>query len=158
MIHAIIFDWKRTLYDPDKKTLIDGAEELLSYLHKKRIPLFLIGKGGQDMYSEVDKLNVRKFFSEIIFQEGKKEAAQFVRFVSPENPQHTIFIGDRAKSELAIGAALGANTIWIRQGKFADEEPENKEPTYVVTNLKECRNLLEKILRSYSRSENCIYA
>jgi len=32
MINAIIFDWKRTLYNPDDGTLINGTKEILEML------------------------------------------------------------------------------------------------------------------------------
>ncbi len=37
------------------------------------------------------------------------------------DPKKTIFIGDRVRSELEIGNKLGATTIWVKQGIFADE-------------------------------------
>jgi len=52
---TLIFDWKRTLYDPDTKTLIKGALDLLEYLKNKNIPMVLIGKGKEDMNEEVYK-------------------------------------------------------------------------------------------------------
>ena len=144
MIHSIIFDWKRTLYNPDDGTLIDGSMEILEFLKKHNISLFLIGKGGLDMYSEVDRLGVKKYFKNIVFQEGAKEETLFKPYVSNENAHNTIFIGDRARSELAVGKALGATTIWVRQGKFSEETPENKdqESNYTVASLRETKELL----------------
>jgi len=34
-IKAIIFDWGRTLFDSEKKTLYPETEEILNYLSKK---------------------------------------------------------------------------------------------------------------------------
>ena len=47
MIKNIIFDWKRTLYNPDEMTLISGAKELLDLVKEENIPMILIGKGGE---------------------------------------------------------------------------------------------------------------
>lgn len=55
MIKSIIFDWKRTLYGPDNKTLLEGTKELLLFLKKKNIPLYLIGKGDDKIRQEVKK-------------------------------------------------------------------------------------------------------
>ena len=49
-ITNIIFDWKGTLYNLADKCLIKGTIELLELLQTKNIPIYLIGKGGQDMY------------------------------------------------------------------------------------------------------------
>lgn len=140
----IIFDWKRTLYDPDRKTLIDGATDLLGFIKGKNIPMVLVGKGGDDMEEEVGRLGVRKYFLKTIFAEGEKDPNIFRAFIS-KNPEKTIFIGDRVRSELEIGNQLGATTIWVKQGKFVTEEPENKdqEPEYIVNSLSECLKLLK---------------
>lgn len=141
----IIFDWKRTLYDPDNKVLIDGARELLDFLKSKDIPMVLIGKGGDDMQQEVDRLGVGGHFQKIVFAQGEKDPNTFVAYVSKEDPKKTLFIGDRVRSELEIGNKLGATTIWVRAGKFAAELPENKdqEPEYTVNSLAECLKLLK---------------
>lgn len=139
---VIIFDWKRTLYDPDKKSLMDGAVNLLSSLQKKNISLILIGKGGEDMYSEVQRLDVKKFFCKIVFEEGSKDLSIYKLYVS-ENPKETVFVGDRIRSELAVGNKLGCVTIWLKQGKFAEEGPvdDSQKPAYIVTTIEELENL-----------------
>lgn len=149
-MYSIIFDWKRTLYNPDTGELINGSKELLEYAKTRTTKLVLIGKGAQEMHDEVKRLGVKDYFSEIIFQEGKKDSEVFKKFVSTDNPKDTLFIGDRIRSELAVGRELGATTIWIRNGKFADElaESENQEPDHTVSSLFECIKLL-KSLRQY---------
>lgn len=144
----IIFDWKRTLYDPDNKVLIDGATDLLGFIKGKNIPMVLVGKGGDDMQQEVDRLGVGVSFQNIVFAQGEKDPNTFAAYVSKDDPKKTLFIGDRVRSELEIGNELGAITIWVKQGKFAQEEPENKqqEPDYTVTSLNDCLNLLKGLI------------
>lgn len=144
MIDIIIFDWKRTLYDPDAKSLVDGAFKLLEYVKSENIPVILVGKGGEDMQQEVDRLKVNRYFQKIIFAKGEKDPDVFKAFIS-DNPSKTVLIGDRVRSELEIGNKLGATTIWVKQGKFATEKPENKnqEPEYTVGSLTECLKLLK---------------
>lgn len=144
-MYTCIFDWKRTLYDPDRKTLINGSEELLQFLKGKGVKLVLVGKGDEDMHTEVDRLNIRSFFADVVFKEGAKDESLFKPFMEPE-PQNTLFIGDRVRSELAAGNKLNATTIWVKAGKFAKEEPEDEsqKPTYTVESLLEIIPLLEK--------------
>ncbi len=146
-ISAIIFDWKRTLYDPDSKILVAGAEELLATAQGLSIPLYLIGKGGEDMYAETKRLGIENYFTKIVFEEGAKEESLFVPFISSD-PSTTVFIGDRIQSELAVGKSLGATTIWVRQGKFATEMPlgKDQEPDYIVASLYDAKELLTKTL------------
>lgn len=145
VIKTVIFDWKRTLYDPDGKNLIDGAKELLEFIKSKNISMILVGKGSEDMNEEVDRLGVKKYFKEVIFAEGEKNLNVFIPYISKENPKRTIFIGDRVRSELEIGNRLGVTTIWVKQGKFAREEPENEfqRPDYTVYSLRECVEVLK---------------
>lgn len=144
-MYSIIFDWKRTLYNPDTAELIEGAKELLKFAKSKTSSLILIGKGAQEMHDEVKRLGVKEYFSDIIFQEGKKDPEDFKKFISKNNPKHTIFIGDRVRSELAVGNLLGATTIWVKNGKFEDELPEteNQNCDYEAANLNECLKILE---------------
>ncbi len=149
MIYSIIFDWKRTLYDPDSKTLINGAKALLAFCKGKNIPMILVGKGGEDMQQEVDRLGVLGYFREIVFAEGEKDPQVFKKYFSSD-PKKTIFIGDRNRSELEIGKKLGATTIWVKQGKFSVEEPENEnqKPDYTVLSLHDCIRQLQVFLLS----------
>lgn len=144
MINLVIFDWKRTLYDPDLKILINGTEELLEYLKEQNVPLVLIGKGGDDMNEEVTRLGVKDYFQKIVFAQGDKDPNVFAAQIEG-NPEDTLLIGDRVRSELEIGNKLGATTIWVKQGKFASELPETKdqEPDYTVSSLRDCLNLLK---------------
>ncbi len=148
-IAAIIFDWKRTLYDPDSKTLVEGATQLLATAQEIGAPMYLVGKGGNDMYAEAKRLDVHELFTKVVFQEGAKEEGLFKPFMS-KNPRETLFIGDRIQSELAAGKSLGATTLWVRQGKFANEEPRGKdqEPDYTVTSLPEAVSLLTRLLNT----------
>lgn len=148
MINLVVFDWKRTLYGPDTKELIKGALNLLEFIRSKNISMVLVGKGGDDMRGEVERLKVKQYFRKIVFAEGEKDPNIFIPHVSKDDPKMTVFIGDRVRSELEIGKRLGATTIWIKQGKFADEKPENQEqePDYTVSNLSQCQLLLKSIL------------
>ena len=145
MIYSVIFDWKRTLYDPDNKLLIKDGLKILKFLKRKNVPLILIGKGGNNMLNEVDRLGIKDYFSDIVFCKERKDNRLFESYISNTNPKATLIIGDRVRSELEIGNILNATTIWIRQGKFATEKPliKNQTPTYTVNSLYELLTLLK---------------
>lgn len=146
-MRTMIFDWKQTLYNPEEKKLIDGAVDILSYLKDKGVYLAVIGKGGDDMYDEVARLGVKEYFDHIAFREGTKDAGLFTEVVDIEGPAQTVFVGDRVRSELEVGNSLGCRTIWVKQGKFANELPENKNqiPTHTVTSLHEAQKVLKTV-------------
>jgi len=145
-MYTIIFDWKRTLYNPDSKTLIKGSLQLLKYLKQKNINVILIGKGGSEMYQEVKRLKISKYFTKIIFQEGKKDINLYSPFVSIENPKLTVIVGDRVRSELKIGNKLKSTTIWLKKGKFAKELPlsNDQKPNYTVNSIAELLEFFKK--------------
>ncbi|QQS20436.1 HAD hydrolase-like protein [Candidatus Saccharibacteria bacterium] len=78
---------------------------------------------------------------------GCKDTDLFALFVNTFDAKQTVFIGDRVRSELAVGNVLGATTIWVKQGKFANELPEldSEKPTSTVASLTEVKNLLTKL-------------
>jgi ribonucleotide monophosphatase NagD (HAD superfamily) len=141
--HSIIFDWKRTLYNPDTSTLIDGAVQVLNYFSRHNIPMFLIGKGQQEMHDEANRLDVAKYFQDILFVEGSKDPNDFMKYMNLSYPERTIVVGDRINSELSVGKRVGARTIWVKQGKFASEiaENESQQPDFVVCSLVEILDL-----------------
>jgi len=145
MAKSIIIDWKQTLYDPSSNDLIIGAQELLDYLQNSGVDLYLVGKGDKDMYDEVIRLKVKTFFKEVFFVGTEKKQEHFKRYLNMDNPNLSLVIGDKLSSEIEIGNKLGATTIQVRQGKFANEEPENENqiPNFVVTNLFELLKLLQ---------------
>jgi FMN phosphatase YigB (HAD superfamily) len=142
-IHSVIFDWKRTLYDPQTKTLIDGSVEVLEYFWKCKVPLYLVGKGKQEMYDEVVRLKVQKYFNKVLFVQDSKQTKDFEKFIDSQGPKNTVVIGDRFSSEMTLGINLGTTTIWIKKGKFKDEAPENQKlkPDYTLGDLKEILDL-----------------
>lgn len=142
-----IFDWKRTLYDPDKRTLIDNAKEILEALHRKGVLLVLIGMGDKEMYQEVERLGLSDYFTHIKFLNEGKNASIFQPYIDGEQPGKTLVIGDRARGEVQVGNSLGATTIWIKQGKFADELPEEgkQKPSYETDGLAGLSTILDKI-------------
>ncbi len=122
MIDTIIFDWKRTLYDPETKQLISGARAVLEDLFKRNVRIVLIGKGGADMDEVLDVLDARKFFANVHFVPAKSDEL-FEQYVSKQHPETTLVVGDRAQGEIAIGKSLGARCVWVRAGEFSDEVP-----------------------------------
>lgn len=145
---TIILDWKQTLYNPETEQLVSGAADFLAFLQQQDVRIVLIGKGSQDMHQEVERLQVKDYFDEIIFSDEPKDVAQFAPFVDSNNPIDTYVIGDRIKGEISVGNTLGATTIWVQQGKFASETPQDdtEKPAYTVSSLPEVKTILENLL------------
>jgi len=91
-----------------------------------------------------EQRTVQKYFDGVKFVDGEKDPEYYKSHIDTSNPSRTIVIGDRARSELAAGKSLNATTIWVRQGRYADELPESEQfaPDHQVQSLIRLRNLL----------------
>lgn len=122
MIERIVFDWKRTLLDPERATLLPNARLVLRTLHHQGFDLILIGKGEGDMEDTIDRLGARSFFSAVHFVPQKNDSL-FRQYIPAANPETTLAVGDRAQKEIVLAKSLGAKAIWLRAGIFRDELP-----------------------------------
>lgn len=129
---TIIFDWKRTLFNPDSSIPMDDAKNLLEAIKKLEHKMILIGKEkeGEDMNGALDNAGFRDYFDEVHFV-PKKTKDMFMAYDGGD----VIAVGDRQLSELEIANQCGYTTVWFRNGKFKDEESKDYTPTHIVDNL-----------------------
>ena len=144
-LKTVIFDFNRTLYDPDKGELENYATQMLDYVKSKGYQLILYGKGDEKRQNLISEVGIEKYFKEILLLD-EKSLETFQKLVKRNNisvPQ-SYSIGDRIKNEIIISNQAGFKTIWFKKGKFATETPENKEeePTYTITSLKEIKKII----------------
>lgn len=124
-------------------TLYNGVLEILKNL-SSRYDLFLVSKNEPNRYDNINSLDISKYFKKVLFVEEK--TTQIFKALA-ENDKKVLIIGDRVKGEISIGNELGFITVWIKQGKFADELPQNKDeiPKHSIDEI----NQLYKIIRIY---------
>jgi FMN phosphatase YigB (HAD superfamily) len=142
---AAIFDYNRTLFDPDKNALFPRALSVLKAL-EPRLTLALVAKGDDEKLEEITKFGLMEYFSEVLIAEEKgmdvfRKCIEKLR----AEPQEICVIGDRALKEVKFGKALGCTTIWLRNGKYREELPRNIEemPNYTISSLKEVLKILK---------------
>lgn len=137
MIEKIIFDWKRTLYNPDEKRLTEGSREVLDTLRDRGLSLVLIGRGENDMYAAVDQAGIEHLFDSITFASTKDDSL-FIDHIPVDAPDTVLAVGDRAQKEVAFAKSLGAKAIWLRSGIFSEEMPlSGMEPDEVIEDIME---------------------
>lgn len=141
----IIFDYNRTLYNPETQSLSSNAVVLLEILSQKH-KLYLVGRNEPERNNKLDELNIRKYFEQAQFVDRKTE--ELFRSIVTNDKNVTFVIGDRIYEEITIGNKLGYKTIWVRQGKFCEEVPRNESenPLFTVHSLSE----IEPILAQYT--------
>ncbi|KND47527.1 MAG: hypothetical protein AB199_03795 [Parcubacteria bacterium C7867-004] len=117
---TIIFDFNRTIYDPETDTAVPGALEALTHFAERGMTLHLVSRreGGRD--DVLDTLGVRDFFASVAFVGDKGPVIQ--ELVSGSSG--TVYVvGDYLQSEIRAGNKAGAKTIWLKRGLFAGHAP-----------------------------------
>ena len=142
MKKIIIFDFNRTIYDPDKDKIIDGVINKLEYFYKKKYILYLISRNenSQKRLEILNIFDIKKYFKEIYFVENKTPEI-FLSILEKENinPENVYVIGDYLYEEIRFGNMAGLNTIWFKNGKFKNLNFKIKEdkPDLIISNFKD---------------------
>lgn len=146
MNKIIIFDFNRTLFDPDKQSLMPGCLEILTSLSEEGFKLYLISMAADSRKELIERLDIAKFFQKVIFCE-KKTLTLFEQIIDSEATikNQSFIIGDRVTQEIRFGNELGLNTIWYRNGRFAEELPQimAEHPSYTVSDLNQIPSLIQ---------------
>ena len=141
---AAIFDFTRTLFDPEKGELYPGAFPLLEFFRNQGWRLALLSRAGEGRQDFIASIS---YFFEIIKVVSDKSLEDFQEIAARLglNPSDLLIIGDRIKREIVLGNRMGAITIWLKQGKFKQETPDNKseEPHYIFESLSEITTFLK---------------
>ena len=138
----IIWDFRNTIYNTDKKEFSKDALQLLTKFHGKYKQV-LASAVSLDNFDEriklIKDLGLDVFFDEIHI--GKKNAEVFLSFSNKYKitPKDTYVIGDNAFSEITIGNRLGMKTIWIPNGKQGETEIKAWKR---ISKLKELENII----------------
>lgn len=129
----IIFDYNRTLYNPETASLYRGVVSLLKNLSQEN-ELFLISKKEEGRAARLQELGIAQYFQKITFVENKTTATFLALTGTTSN---VLVVGDRIRGEIQLGNQLGFTTVWLKRGKFATELPEKPEekPDYTITRI-----------------------
>lgn len=126
---------------------VDGAYELLDYLHPK-YELYIVSNGFRHVQESRLRIGgFRKYFKDIFLSEDigiQKPAKEFFDYCfeklkQPEK-EDVILIGDSISADIIGGLNYGIDCVWFN--KNGDELPDDIKPTYVVDKLCD----IEKIL------------
>jgi len=151
---AIIFDFSRTLYNPETKGLYDNALQCLENLSKE-YTLFLVVKGEDDRRQQIHSLDIERFFKFISIKK-EKSVDQFNECQNMLDSDTKWFaIGDRTRKEIKFGNECGMTTIWLKDGKFSTEDPMEKieEPDFIIYDLDEIAEIVRSSTPSIAKKE-----
>jgi phosphoglycolate phosphatase-like HAD superfamily hydrolase len=139
----IIFDWHRTLYNPDEGVLMNGALELIQALKGKGVDLALISKAMEEDCDWILSFLPDGCFKKVILT-SMKTPELFQSMNSEGRYDRVIVVGDRIKGEIYCANKAGYETIWFKGGKFVSEVPNSpdEKPDHVIDELGEVLDLL----------------
>jgi FMN phosphatase YigB (HAD superfamily) len=139
MKKIIIFDFTRTIYDPENDRIIPGTKFVLRTLLRRGFTLYLVSSAGRSRKKWIDNL-IGEYFSKLIVRQEKAQR-DFERLVMQKNVdrEKSFIIGDRRDIEISIGNSLGVQTIWIKTGNSVSRKLTRKveRPTHTVKTLRE---------------------
>ena len=147
MIRAIIFDWGRTLYDSESQALFPQTKNVLQILSRQYVLAIvsLASDGNIERRQQtLQTYDIKKYFTSIHFaQNGKDRLYTIALSTLALPPQEVAIVDDRVIRGIRWGNIHGAMTIWVKQGKFMHEEPNDETgmPTYTIRNLEEICSL-----------------
>lgn len=126
---------------------VDGAYDLLDYLHKK-YDLYIVSNGFRFVQESRMKIgDFNKYFKDVFVSEDvgvQKPGIEFFEYCFDKmgNPpkEETILIGDSLSADIKGGNIYNIDTIWFN--KNGDTPDEAIVPTYTVDSLSEIKNIL----------------
>lgn len=152
IIKAIIFDWGRTLFDSMTKKEFPDAFEVLEYCKGKGCTLAcasLVSSQANASLSErknqIETSPLRHFFEYTAVTDGDKDEI-LDELVSKLgfSREYILIVDDRIIRGVKYGNLRGHPTVWLQNGKFAEELPNEgtKEPTYIIHSLEELKSII----------------
>ena len=135
----IIFDYNRTIFNPEVDSLYEGVSDILRELsinHK----LMLVSKKEDGRDLKFRSLGIGDYFTKIDFVK-EKNMEVFSNLIE-NTKEKVLVVGDRIRGEISIGNQLNFTTVWVKQGKFSNEVFQNdyEIPDHSIDDI---RQLLE---------------
>lgn len=145
MIKAIIFDWRLTLVDEDRK-LFPYSKKVLNELQSK-YKLAVISRARTDnIETRLKQIGEIGHYFNVIAADKEKTREQYLECIERlgVKPENTLIVDDRAFLGIKIGNQLGCQTAWINQGAYADELPneETGKPTHIINSIEDLLEIL----------------
>lgn len=132
--------------------LFDDAEQTMNSL-LIQYDLGIIANQSVDILKILEESKINRFFKVIVISSEVKvrkpdpEIFRLAMNLANTSPEHCIMVGDRLDTDIDPANKLGMKTIRITNSLFKLQEPMNEfeKPTYVVANLSEIANILDKL-------------
>ena len=132
--------------------LFDDVEQTMNSL-LIQYDLGIIANQSVDILKILEESKINRFFKVIVISSEVKvrkpdpEIFRLAMNLANTSPEHCIMVGDRLDTDIGPANKLGMKTIRTTNSLFKLQQPMNEfeKPTYVVANLSEIANILDKL-------------
>ena len=132
--------------------LFSDAKQTLSSL-LMLYDLGIIANQSTDILKILEDSKIERFFkvillsSEVKIRKPDLEIFRLAMNLAKTGPENCIMVGDRLDTDISPANKLGMKTIRTTNSLFKLQEPMNEfeKPTYMVANLSEIANILDKL-------------
>lgn len=153
MIEAVIFDYNRTLVFGEERPpkFYPGTLEVLKTLKERGIKMAVVsvGEDPNPRLQEFEQLGLREYISifRVVGKNDRKDLPPVLEELGVK-AQTCLVVGDRVRKEIVEGNRIGAITVWLEQGEYAEKEkPQTVEeqPTYKIKNIEELFPIIDSL-------------
>jgi len=147
MLRGIIFDFMRTLYNPEKGELFAGVLPMLQSFKESGLKQGLVSFGGEEKRRLLRNLGLTSVLDWYRVVEDKTPEV-FQDFLSKFSlkPEEILVVGDLVREEITVGKGIGAQTVWVKWGLFAKEQPSVK-PDFVISSISELVPVVDDLIQ-----------
>lgn len=153
-IETIIFDFGRTLFNPDTGTLFPDTIETLEKLEQKGIKMGLLSvaitEDTTQRLDELEDLGLIRFFQSVDIVPRNTQGKDFTNVLKGLDVDgdfsKCMVVGDNLKREIESGNKIGAYTVWTKQNLSDDWRPQNEMqiPKETISDIKEIIALVDR--------------
>lgn len=143
---------------PKKGNLIEGALEVLEYLHP-RYPMFIVTNGFEEVqFTKVKSAGLEKYFREIVISDRvghKKPSPEIFHYVVDTHGiphRNLIMIGDNMLTDIAGAVRAGIDSVLFNPPAVLDLDhlrstsvppgADGVQPTHTISRLHELKGIL----------------
>ena len=136
-------------YCSNKPGTVEGAHELMKYLHAKGYRMHMTSNGFHEVqYKKLAACGLRDYFDTIVLSEDagvNKPSPAFFDYAFKQTgakPETTLMIGDNMLTDIQGAMAVGIDALLFNRWGYDIKSGDPEAPTFVVSELLDIKQIL----------------
>ena len=136
-------------YCSNKPGTVDGAHELMKYLHAKGYRMHMTSNGFHEVqYKKLAACGLRDYFDTIVLSEDagvNKPSPAYFEYAFKQTgakPETTLMIGDNMQTDIKGAMAVGIDALLFNRWGYDIKSGDPEAPTYLVSELLDIKQIL----------------